>query len=135
MLRKILLPGLVAGMLAAVAALIYQKIYITALGPDFSSVISAGGIFTASIAGTLLASLGYFLLDKWLKGRAVFVFNLVFVVLSFVSIIGPISVSLPLELEAPELFPGLTVPMHFFPVLAWFLVSPLFYPAYRRTAA
>ena len=135
MLRKILLPGLVAGVLAAIAALIYQKIYITALGPDFSSVISTGRIFIASIAGTLLASLGYFLLDKWMKGRAVFVFNLLFIVLSFASIIGPISVSLPLELEAPELFPGLTVPMHFFPVLAWFLVSPLFYPAYRRTAA
>ncbi len=131
MLRKVLLPGLAAGILAAIASLVYQKIYITALGPDFSSVISTGGIFIASIGGTLLASLGYFLLDKWLKARAPIIFNLLFVVFSFASIIGPISVSLPLTLEAPELFPGLTVPMHFFPALAWFCLSPLFYPAYR----
>lgn len=131
MLRKVLLPGLSAGILAAIAALIYQKVYVTALGPDFSSVVSTGGIFMACIGGTLLASLGYFLLDKWLKGRANFIFNLLFVVLSFASIIGPISISLPLTLEAPELFPGLTVPMHFFPALAWFTLSPLFYRAYR----
>src|SRR5688500_18280602 len=131
MLKKVVLPGLSSGLLAAVAALVYQKIYLNALGADFGTVVSVMGIFISCIAGTLLASLGYFLLDKWLKEKAPFIFNLLFVVLSFASIIGPISASLPLELEAPELFPGLTVPMHFFPVLAWFLLSPLFYPAYR----
>lgn len=135
MLKKILLPGLSAGILAAIAAMIYQKIYLTALGADFGTVVSVTGIFVACIAGTLLASLGYFLLDKWLKHRTPFIFNLLLVLLSFASIIGPISASLPLTLEAPELFPGLTVPMHFFPALAWFLLSPLFYPAYRRTVS
>jgi hypothetical protein len=38
----------------------------------------------------------------------------------------PISVSLPLEIKNPELFPGLAVPMIFFPALAWYTVKPLF---------
>ena len=52
--------------------------------------------------------------------------NLVIAVLSFASIISPISMSLPLDIESPELFPGLVVPMHFFPALAFFAISPFF---------
>lgn len=132
MLRKIFLPGLVSGLLAAIAALIYRLIYLKALGADFSQVFSTAAIFISCIAGTLVASLGYFLLEKWLKDKTPVVFNLLFLVLSFASIVGPFAVKLPLELETPELFPGLTVPMHFFPVLAWLALSPVFYR--RQTA-
>ncbi len=38
----------------------------------------------------------------------------------------PISVTLPLSIQFPELFPGLAVPMIFFPALAWYTVKPLF---------
>jgi len=46
--------------------------------------------------------------------------------LSFGLIVIPISVSLPLNLKSPELFPGLAVPMLFFPALAWFTTDPFF---------
>jgi hypothetical protein len=38
----------------------------------------------------------------------------------------PISVSLPLDIKSPELFPGLAVPLVFFPCLSWHTVNPLF---------
>jgi hypothetical protein len=74
----------------------------------------------------LLASVGYGLLVKWLPKPGEIVFNFALVVLTFASIMGPFAVKLPLDFEQPELFPGLTVPMHFFPALAWFTLKPLF---------
>ena len=55
------------------------------------------------------------------------VFNLVFVLISFASILAPFAATLPYEVEFPELFPGFAVPMHFFPALAWFTLRPAFF--------
>jgi hypothetical protein len=80
---------------------------------------------TCILAG-LLASTGYGLLTKWLPRAGEIIFNFVLVILTFASILGPFATKLPLDIEMPELFPGLTVPMHFFPALAWFTLKPLF---------
>ena len=126
MFKKLLLLGLVSGVLAGVAALIYQKIYTNSLGADFSTIAKPVNIMiTCTLAG-LLASVGYGLLTKWLPKPGEIIFNFVFVILTFASILGPFAVKLPLTVEMPELFPGLTVPMHFFPALAWFTLKPLF---------
>jgi len=61
-----------------------------------------------------------------LKGKTDMVFNLLFVVLTFASILRPIGFIMPLDQESPELFPGLAVPMHFFPALGWFALKPFF---------
>lgn len=126
MLKKSLLLGAVAGVLAGVASLVYQKVYTSSLEADFSKIATPGGIFISCIVGCLLASTGYWLLDKWLKGKADIVFNLVFTILSFATILGPFAAKLPFSTESPELFPGLTVPMHFFPVLGWLTLKPIF---------
>jgi hypothetical protein len=126
MFKKLLLLGLVSGVLAAVAALIYQKIYINSLGADFSTVVKPANIVIVCILAGLLASTGYGLLTKWLPRAGEIIFNFVLAILTFASILGPFATKLPLEIEMPELFPGLTVPMHFFPALAWFTLKPLF---------
>jgi hypothetical protein len=54
------------------------------------------------------------------------IFNFVFSIASFAMVIVPISISLPLDVLFPELFPGLAVPMLFFPALAWYTIVPLF---------
>jgi len=41
-------------------------------------------------------------------------------------LLGPIAVRLPTNIDTPELFPGMVIPMHFFPALAWFTLKPLF---------
>ncbi len=126
MFKRALLLGFVSGALAGVASLIYAKVYHDSLGADFSKIATTAGIMITSTAGGLLAAVGYWLLNKWLKGKGEIVFNFVFTILTFVSILGPFAAKLPLDVEAPELFPGLTVPMHFFPALAWFTLKPLF---------
>lgn len=126
MFKRALLLGLVSGILAGVAALIYTKVYFSTNQVDFSKAASTVMILASSLLGGVLAGLGYWLLYKLLKGKGEVIFNFVFVILSFASVLTPLAARLPLDIEFPELFPGLAVPMHFFPALAWFTLKPLF---------
>ena len=126
MLKKSLLLGIVSGLLAGLASFIYQKVYTGSLEADFTKVFTPVGVFVSSVVGCLLASFGYWLLDKWMKGKADLAFNLIFAILSFITILGPFAAKLPVTIESPELFPGLTVPMHFFPILGWLTLKPAF---------
>jgi hypothetical protein len=65
-------------------------------------------------------------LIRFLKERGEIIFNFLFSIISFASVMIPISISLPLNVPYPELFPGLAVPMVFFPAIAWYTVNPLF---------
>jgi hypothetical protein len=126
MFKRLLLLGLVSGILAAVAALIYQKTYYKLNEENFSPIVKTANVLIVCTLAGLLASVGYGLLTKWLPKAGEIIFNFVFVIITFASIVGPIGYVLPLTYEHPELFPGLTVPMHFFPALAWFTLKPLF---------
>jgi ABC-type branched-subunit amino acid transport system permease subunit len=126
MLKKSLALGLVSGLLAGIAGVIYAHLYYTINEADFSKVASTINILAASLFGGVLAAIGYTLLDKWLKTRGEIVFNLVFTLISFISLLAPIAVRLPRNIDTPELFPGMVIPMHFFPALAWFTLKPLF---------
>ena len=126
MLKKSLALGLISGLLAGIAGVIYAHLYYTINEADFSKVASTINILAGSLFGGVLAALGYTLLDKWLKTRGEIVFNLVFTLISFISLLAPIAVRLPRNIDTPELFPGMVIPMHFFPALAWFTLKPLF---------
>lgn len=75
---------------------------------------------------SLIAGLLYWLLTSFFKKRGAIIFNFVYSVGSFACVIIPISITLPLTTPFPELFPGLAVPMVFFPVIAWMTIDPLF---------
>lgn len=127
--KKILLLALLAvlvGVLSGIAGIIYQKVYIETVGEGFIDIASVKNIMAACLLGAFVAAIGYYLLSLVLKGKTEMVFNILFVILSFASILGPIGFKLPLEQDSPELFPGLTVPMHFFPALGWFALKPFF---------
>ncbi|WP_205508968.1 hypothetical protein [Longitalea arenae] len=126
MFKRLLLLGLVSGALAGLAALIYQKVYFKANEADFSAIVTPAKIFIGGILINLLASVVYGLLIKWAPKTGDILFNLLFVILTFAAIVVPIGYILPLDYEQPELFPGLTVPMLFFPALAWFTFKPVF---------
>ena len=126
MLKKSLALGLVSGLLAGIAGVIYAHLYYMINEADFSKVASTINILAASLFGGVLAAIGYTLLDKWLKTRGEIVFNLVFTLISFITLLAPIAVRLPRNIDTPELFPGMVIPMHFFPALAWFTLKPLF---------
>jgi hypothetical protein len=126
MFKRLLLLGLISGVLAAVAALIYQKVYFTTNEIDFSGFLKPVNVFLICIVACLLASTGYGILTKWLPRYGEIIFNLALMIVSFASILGPIAYKFPLEFESPEFFPGLAIPMHFFPALGWFTLRPLF---------
>ncbi|MFI5156075.1 MAG: hypothetical protein ACHQEM_07810, partial [Chitinophagales bacterium] len=112
--------------LAAIAAIIYDRIYFFATEISYSKIVNISSLAGLNLLGCLIAAFGYSLFQKWFGRRGAIIFNLSFSILSFASIIVPISISLPLDQTNPELFPGLTVPMHFFPALAWYTLDPLF---------
>lgn len=125
-MKKTFTHGIVAGIFASVASLIYFNLYQSTLDSAFDKIINIGSIVGSSIFGCVLMTIGYFLLSKFKKENLKGILNIVIAILSFASIIAPISMSLPLDIEAPELFPGLVVPMHFFPAMTFFAIEPFF---------
>lgn len=126
MLKKSLLLGVVSGLLAGIVAVIYAKVYYSINEADFSKVASNIRIIASSLFGGVLAAIGYSLLDKWLKDKGEIVFNFIFTILSFVTLLAPIAMRLPRNIDTPELFPGMAIPMHLFPALAWYTLKPIF---------
>lgn len=126
MFKRIFFLGILAGILAAVAGIIYNRIYFFATETDFSKILNTASIIGFNLIICLTASFLYWMLVYWLKRKGEIVFNFLFAILSFAMVIIPISISLPLEIKNPELFPGLAVPMVFFPALAWHTLKPLF---------
>ncbi|HXB93703.1 MAG TPA: hypothetical protein VNU70_01050 [Puia sp.] len=126
MFKKALLLGILSGLLAGIAGIVYARVYYTVNEADFSRVASAIRILSASLFGGVLAAIGYAILDRALKTKGEIVFNLLFTLLSFASLLLPIAYKLPLNLETPELFPGMVIPMHFFPALSWYTLRPIF---------
>jgi hypothetical protein len=126
MFKKIFLHAVLASAIALAAAVIYRRIYFFATEADFSKVLDVSRMAGLSIFFCLLAGLLKFGLIRWLKNRGEIVFNFLFSILSFAAVIIPISKTLPLSVQFPELFPGLGVPMVFFPAMAWYTLSPLF---------
>jgi hypothetical protein len=125
-MKRLFLQGIIAGILSSIASIIYLKIYQSAFDTHFEAIINLGSIIGACMLGCMLITVGYALLlnlnKQYLKGWL----NIAVTLASFASIISPIGMSLPLDLESPELFPGLVVPMHFFPALAFFALEPFF---------
>jgi hypothetical protein len=132
MFIKNLVLGLIAGIMAGLASIVYSSVYNSSLGTDFSSVAKPSGMIISCLVGCLLAAIGHYVMTRWLKHTGEIIFNLVFALLTFASIMGPFGIKLPLTIEMPELFPGYTVPMHFFPALAWFTLRPFFFKTERQ---
>lgn len=114
--------------MAAIAALIYSRIHHFATLADFSAIINPGTMISLNLIICLIFSFGYFYFSRMRYKRAILAFHLLISILSFSAVIIPISITLPLSVKNPELFPGLAVPMVFFPALAWFTFKPLFVP-------
>lgn len=126
MFKKALLLGIVSGLLAGVAGIIYARVYYSANEADFSKVAGSIHIIASSLFGGVLAAIGYAVLDKLLKANGEIVFNFLFTLLSFASLLLPIGHRFNPPIDTPELFPGMVIPMHFFPALGWYTLKPLF---------
>lgn len=126
MTKRLFIYGIVSGLLSGLAGVIYQYIYQDMFFVDYSSVVNTGAIIGSSIIGNALMALGYFILFKAKKEKWIWIINLVYMFLAFTSILPAMAVTLPLDIEFPELFPGLVVPMHFFVPMIFFGLGPFF---------
>lgn len=126
MFKKHFYHGLTSGIMAALAAIIYSRIYYFATETDFSEIINPGTMISLNLIVCLIISIAYFFFNSKPKKNRVLISHLLISILSFAAVIIPISISLPLSVRNPELFPGLAVPMIFFPAMAWFTFKPLF---------
>jgi len=131
MFKKSLFLGISSGVLAGIASIIFEQIYLKAFYLDFSPIAGPVSLMSACIFGCVLAAIGYWAFTSWLKNKGEILFNLLFTILSFASILGPIATTLPLDLDADLtlMFPGFAITMHFFPALAWFTLKPIFFPS------
>ena len=126
MFKKDFIHGIIAGILASIAGIIYSHVYFFANEANFSSIVNIYSIIGLNVSACIVIAFIHAASVKWLKKNAELVFNLVLSVLSFSLIVIPLSITLPLNIQFPELFPGLVVPMLFFPSIAWFTLNPLF---------
>lgn len=126
MFKRIFFLGILSGILAAIAGIIYNRIYFFATETDFSKILNTTSIIGLNLVICLITCFIYWALVYWLKRKGEIIFNFILAILSFAMVIIPISLSLPLEIKNPELFPGLAVPMVFFPALAWHTLKHLF---------
>lgn len=125
--KKLLWHGLLSSLLSAVAGVVYFEIYQYLLLTEFDAVINWGSIIGASTFGCVLMMLGYWALVRFKMTRYLGWVNALYAVLSFLSIFGAMDAALPYEVSSPELFPGLAVPMHFFPAMVFFGLAPFFW--------
>ncbi len=126
MFKNDFIHGIIAGILASIAGIIYSHIYFFANEANFSNIVNIFSIIGLNVSACIIIAFSHIALAKWLKKSAELVFNLVLSVLSFALIVVPLSITLPLNIEFPELFPGLVVPMMFFPSIAWLTINPIF---------
>lgn len=124
--KQTIIMGIAGSLLSSLASIIYLNIYTEALVVDFSNVAGVPNIIIACTIGCLLMTVGYKLAIQWKGTKTIGWLNIAFSLFSFASIAGVMSFNLPLDTESPELFPGMIIPMHFFPVLSILTIYPFF---------
>jgi len=126
MFKRIFFHALLASFLAALACFIYYRIYYFATEIDFSRVANIQSFIGFCVLFCMLAAICNYLCLRLFKSRGPVIYNFLLSIASFALVVFPISLSLPLDMKSPELFPGLAVPMMFFPALAWYTLEPVF---------
>ena len=126
MFKRIFFWGLAAGILSAVTSIIYKRIFEFAYEVQYEKIINIPVLIGANLIAGMVAAIGFWACLRLLRTRGEIVFNLLFSMVSFASVMYPISAKLPLDTQFLEMFPLLTVPMHFFPIIAWHTIRPLF---------
>ena len=88
MTKGILIQSLVTGILAAIAANIYNQIYFFATEVDYSSIINPGSLIGLNLAVSLFAGLIYWLITALFKTWGGIIFNFIFSICSFAQLIS-----------------------------------------------
>ena len=127
MIKKVIW-ALSSGLLAGVVSYIYGEIFEKQLMEDYSNVVPTAAIFISCLIGTILATLGFWLLTKFIPKYGEFIFAFLFALLTTASLVGVLGFTFTDDSNELHqfIFYGYAMPMHFFPFLAWYVFKPLF---------
>jgi len=123
---RMLLFSAIASVMAVAFSLTYQWIYSEALLVDFSRIVSVPAVIGAIVFGTTFIFTAHLFLTNYLGRNAEKWLNVLLMIITFLSILPAFAATLPLETEKPALFPGMVVPMHFFPAMAFWSLLPFY---------
>ena len=117
-----------SGLLAGVVSYSYGEIFEKQLMEDYSNVVPTAAIFISCLIGTILATLGFWLLTKFIPKYGEFIFAFLFALLTTASLVGVLGFTFTDDSNELHqfIFYGYAMPMHFFPFLAWYVFKPLF---------
>lgn len=124
--KQTFIMGIAGSLLSSLASIIYLNIYKEAFMVDFGKIAGTSNIIAACTIGCLLMAVGYKMAIKLKGTKTIGWLNIAYSVISFATIAGVFGFNLPLDTESPELFPGMIIPMHFFPVLSIVTIFPFF---------
>lgn len=133
MFARSLFLGIASGVLATVACLILQMVYKVSMTVDFSLLIPWWKYLASCMFGCVLASIGFAAIMKVMPKSGEIVFNFLFAALTMASIALPLkymvfdpetlSPEVSFELDYVQPF---AIALHFFPIISWFTLKPLF---------
>jgi hypothetical protein len=122
MFKKYFFAGLAAGLLSGFAAFFYYNIYTATVNVVYPHIVTPASIFSACIFAGMLIALFCFTTNMLFNKEMEKLNSLLIVGGTMISTGIPFIIGLPLDIERPDLFPGLVVPMQLLPALAWFAI-------------
>jgi uncharacterized membrane protein YeaQ/YmgE (transglycosylase-associated protein family) len=127
MVKKIIW-ALSSGLLAGGVSYFYGEMFEQQLFEDYSNVVPTPAIFISCLVGTIFATLGHWLLTKFIPSFGEFIFALIFAAITTASLVGVLGFTFTDNSNELHqfIFYGYAMPMHFFPFLAWYVLKPIF---------
>ena len=115
--------GFIAALSAAALNNVYNLTYTAITGIDVSALLNIASITMASFVPILAGTLVYFGLTR-VTAKADMIFIIGAAALTLLSLMGPLSPTLPDGSATPAGFAALTIPMHFIAGSVCILVLP-----------
>jgi hypothetical protein len=128
MIIKYILLALISGVLSGFGSYLYGSLYQELTVIDYSGFIPPSSIFISCFVGCILASAGHALFVKFLPKIGDITFGFLFAIISFISVMGVFKATLPDSDDESfyYLIYGFAIPMHFFPIVVWNTIKPIF---------
>ena len=125
---KYTLLALISGALSGFGSYLYASVYQELTVIDYSAFIPSSSIFISCFVGCILASAGHALFVKFSPKIGDIIFGFLFAIISFTSILGVFKATLPDSDDESfyYLIYGFAIPMHFFPIIVWNTIKPIF---------
>jgi len=122
--KKSLFLGIATAVFSSAGAILYAKFYNDTLF-DYSKLLSYTTIAASCTCVAIFASIGFWCATMVLKSWGEFAFNFLFAMGTMGSIYYPLDANMPSDEFG--YFVVYAIPLHFFPVLAWMTLKPLFF--------